>query len=355
MLLVTYPIHPCLSIVLQKLGESVRRVLTVLSDNDPAASHCMDRSYVGGLGWVFEFDRVTMFITSFAPCYQDNHARYGYENESSYILFQPEISFAQHDLPPDTPHTNWDNPRTVRDRIRRSFRDAGQQYHIRETLRFPMAWDIVKPLNDFEDPVIEWWVPPKQLPVRKGCPRQTSKDWSELKDIYREHSNNNKGRLDSLDLSGDEYDDVGSSVAQVLEQSVQRLHERANRYRSDALDSDLDSLPLSVTSVSADSSPKHISLLRELTLKYVTDSHNDAINMNSNNCCELSNEEREAHIYRRTLCFLKAESLDSIHDIDAADFMPSSGPQLNGGDLRLQEADVFSDVDSFLRQRSGTH
>lgn len=71
-------------------------------------------------------------------------------------MFQPEISFAQHDLPLDTPHTDWDSPKTVRDRIRVGFRNAGRGYIIRDTVQYPMAYDIVKP-GDKDMEYIEWW------------------------------------------------------------------------------------------------------------------------------------------------------------------------------------------------------
>ncbi len=135
----------------------MRRVLTVLSDNDPDSYYCMDKSYIGKRGWVFEFSRVTMFITTFAPFYAENHSRYSYGSPNAYILFQPEISFAQHDLPPDTIDTNWDCPKTVRDRIRVAFKEAGRPYKIRDSIYYPMAYDIVKPVREFDDDVVEWW------------------------------------------------------------------------------------------------------------------------------------------------------------------------------------------------------
>ena len=141
----------------QSFAQAVRRVLCVISDNDPAGFHCMDKSYLDKKGWVFEFSRVTMFVTTFAPFYAENHSRYNFGAQNAYILFQPEISFAQHDLPPDTHITNWDNPKTVRDHIRVAFKNAGRPYKIRDTIYFPMVLDIVKPLNEMEDEACEWW------------------------------------------------------------------------------------------------------------------------------------------------------------------------------------------------------
>ncbi|XP_070207799.1 uncharacterized protein [Littorina saxatilis] len=144
----------------QAFGKGARRILQVLSDLDPAGFKCMDKSYIDKRGWVFEFNRVTFFVTTFAPFYPPTNSRYSYGAEDCFILLQPEISFAQQDLPLDTPETNWAQPKTVRDRIRTAFRDAGREYLIRDTVHYPMVYDIVKPLKD-GDPLVEWWAKDK--------------------------------------------------------------------------------------------------------------------------------------------------------------------------------------------------
>ncbi|KAL8624310.1 hypothetical protein ACOMHN_044741 [Nucella lapillus] len=143
---------------LQVFGKAVRRTLQTLSDLDPAGVKCMNKSYLDKRGWVFEFSHVTFFITTFAPLYPPSNARYAHGAGEAFVLMQPEISFAQHDLPSDSVKTNWDEPVTVRDRIRRAFRDAGRGYVIRDTLFFPMVHDVVKPVREGEDPMVEWWV-----------------------------------------------------------------------------------------------------------------------------------------------------------------------------------------------------
>ncbi|XP_076451570.1 uncharacterized protein LOC143287457 [Babylonia areolata] len=143
---------------LQVFGKAVRRVLQTVSDLDPAGFRCMDKSYLDKRGWVFEFNRITYFITTFAPFYPPSSSRYAHGAEDAFVLFQPEVSFAQHDLPPDSVKTNWDQPVTVRDRIRRAFRDAGREYKIRDTLFYPMVHEIVKPVREHEDPEVQWWL-----------------------------------------------------------------------------------------------------------------------------------------------------------------------------------------------------
>ena len=141
----------------QTFGSCVLRVLNHLSKRDPSGYHCMSR-YLERRGWVFRFQQCTFFVTTFAPCYPSEHPRYGFESESCFLLFQPEVSFAQHDLPPDTALTNWDQPKTVRDRIRVAFREDGREYMIRQnaTVTYPMVWEIVRPVDKWCN-FFRWW------------------------------------------------------------------------------------------------------------------------------------------------------------------------------------------------------
>ncbi|XP_005112877.1 uncharacterized protein LOC101859301 [Aplysia californica] len=106
--------------------------------------------------WVFEFNRVTFFITSFAPFYPEENSRYSFGCADCYMLFQPEMSFALHDLPPDTAETNWECPVNVRDRIRVAFREAGREYEAPMKVKEPMVYEIVKRVHP-QDDVIKWW------------------------------------------------------------------------------------------------------------------------------------------------------------------------------------------------------
>ena len=106
-----------------KLAEGVRCVLKHLSDNDPAKVHCMSKSYIASIGWSFEFNREPIFVTTFAPCYPSSHSRYAFGADNAFILMQPMYSFAIHDMGEDTPHTNWDNPQTARDKLLKTMVD----------------------------------------------------------------------------------------------------------------------------------------------------------------------------------------------------------------------------------------
>lgn len=66
-------------------------------------------------------------------------------------------SFAIHDIGKDTPHTNWECPVTVRDKIRVSYKENDRGYYIRDTIVYPAAHDIVKPLKEGTGEIIEWW------------------------------------------------------------------------------------------------------------------------------------------------------------------------------------------------------
>ncbi|XP_059146594.1 uncharacterized protein LOC131934559 [Physella acuta] len=110
------------------------------------------------MSWVFEFNKITFFVTTFAPFYPECNSRYAFGCKDCYILFQPEIAFAIRDLPDDTAETNWDSPVTVRDKIRVAFRQAGREYEVPKKLNEPMVCEIVKKIYPDDEP-IQWWLP----------------------------------------------------------------------------------------------------------------------------------------------------------------------------------------------------
>ena len=138
-------------------GQGVRRVLECISDHDPSGFHCMNKSYVAHVGWSFEFNRTPIFVTTFAPCYPENHSRFAFGAKSGFILLQPMYSFAIHDIGNETPHTNWENPKTIRDKIRVAYKENGRPYQIRDTVYYPAAHDLVKPLVEGPGRLLEWW------------------------------------------------------------------------------------------------------------------------------------------------------------------------------------------------------
>jgi len=138
-------------------GESVRQVLCAISSRNEGGYDCMKRSYIDKKGWYFEFAREPIFVTTFAPCYPSDNARYVFDapQDSGFVLLQPEFSFIIHNIGMDTPQTNWENPQTVRDRIRVDFKKNGRVYDIPETIYYSPALGVVPPLH-LNEPVVPW-------------------------------------------------------------------------------------------------------------------------------------------------------------------------------------------------------
>ena len=105
--------------------------------------------------------------------------RYVFGAENAFILLQPMYSFAIHDIGKDTPHTNWDYPVTVRDKIRVSYKENDRGYHIRDTIVYPAAHDIVKPLKEGTGEVIEWWKDP-------NSPEEENREDEESSKLHKE-------------------------------------------------------------------------------------------------------------------------------------------------------------------------
>lgn len=139
----------------------------------------MNKSYVSLVGWSFEFDEVHIFVTTFAPCYPENHSRYAFGAENGFVLLQPMYSFAIHDIGDDTPHTNWDEPKTVRDKIRVAYKENKRPYQIRKTLYYPMAEDLVKPLVEGPGNVVQWWKCAEEKAGDSGEDEQSDSDLSD--------------------------------------------------------------------------------------------------------------------------------------------------------------------------------
>ena len=161
-----------IEVVGQQYGKSVdafavtvRRVLTAISRHDPSGLNCMNMKSITTSSWYFSFGGVPIFVTSFAPCYPSSHCRYMHlstyfaadedaphgsqhghnKDQSCYILLQPEESFLRRGIGADTPHTEWKDPRSARDKIRLKFLESGRAYHIPETTRYAVANTFVLP------------------------------------------------------------------------------------------------------------------------------------------------------------------------------------------------------------------
>lgn len=140
-------------------GQAVRIVLSVLSAADPAGYDCMNKSFIASAGWSFELNNIPIFVTTFAPCYPSNHSRYSFGAQNAFILLQPMQSFVRHNIDDDTAFTNWEKPKTVRDKIRVSYKLNNRGYLIRDTVHYPTVHDIVRGMDSMCNNVLPWWKP----------------------------------------------------------------------------------------------------------------------------------------------------------------------------------------------------
>ncbi|RMZ94340.1 Poly [ADP-ribose] polymerase 4 [Brachionus plicatilis] len=140
---------------LEQFCKQFCEILCSLANLDPLNKNCMTQE-IESSKWVFEFNEITFFITTFLPLYPPNHSRYTFGVNECFILFQPEISFAFHNLPQDTSVTNWTEPKTIRDKIRIKFKESNRDYVIRDTIRYPMCYEMIKPLLNSEE-IVNWW------------------------------------------------------------------------------------------------------------------------------------------------------------------------------------------------------
>jgi hypothetical protein len=151
------------SSTIEQLGETVRRVLTVISDRDPAGDHVMNDPRIHLRGWRYKFNSEDIFITVLAPCYPHNHARYtfnaGGDLHSAFILLQPEWSFGYHNIGPD--HVWDDEATTVRQKIRQNFVKHGRKYYVPPARFYPMAPQVIPSLK-YDGEFIEWWHKPDE-------------------------------------------------------------------------------------------------------------------------------------------------------------------------------------------------
>ena len=126
--------------------------------------------------------------------------------DSSFILLQPMYSFALHNISPETPHTNWQCPQTERDYIRVAYKTNSRGYLIRDTVIYPTAHDIVKPLIEGPGIVQEWWKEPSKGEGTRGGKEREMEDTPSGE---REHGNvckMNQDDLEGTDVSDNQED-----------------------------------------------------------------------------------------------------------------------------------------------------
>ena len=139
-------------------ASTVKQTLEIIASHDPSGINIMKFKGISSSSWYFSFCNAPIFVTTFAPFYTSSHCRYMHSipelANTCYILLQPEISFLHNNVGEDTPHTNWENPQSIRDRIRCSFRKHQREYYIPPTNRSPIAEMIVLHPNSTKEEFI---------------------------------------------------------------------------------------------------------------------------------------------------------------------------------------------------------
>lgn len=151
---------------LAAFSKTVRIVLQTISELDPSGLNTMSMRVLSSQ-WHFSLCTIPIFVTTFAPFYGPDHARYMGKNtndnrDSSFLLLQPEEAFHRHRIGLDTPQTSWQDPQTVRDKIRVSFREKGRSYYIPPEVSYPVAEHFVPhPENikadELKQPLVHFW------------------------------------------------------------------------------------------------------------------------------------------------------------------------------------------------------
>lgn len=144
---------------LDHFGDTVRRVLKVISDDDPKAIHAMSSELAGqtGSGWMMSFAGLKLVVVTFCPLYPASHSRhmFGTNSTSCFLLLQSAKAFASVGdfsiSEAEVRSTCAMGGLSARDKIRRSFQHAGCPFNI-NNLRC-----IVRPLDDFHGEEPRWW------------------------------------------------------------------------------------------------------------------------------------------------------------------------------------------------------
>ncbi len=141
---------PGFGATLAELARTTRRVLTFLSEHDPAGDRCLDAE-VERPGWVFLFGGEPFFVNAFAPCYPVDHSRYAFGDTATLLLFQPRHSFARAFRDGQS-----QLPDIARARIRQEFEAHGRAYDTAISAVPFEAYRIIRPLRT-GDPEVRWW------------------------------------------------------------------------------------------------------------------------------------------------------------------------------------------------------
>jgi len=131
----------------ENFKETAHKVLVELGGKEEEIAKRTD-------GWHVSYQGEPCFISTFAPFYSPSSSRYMFQLSSAssisslfsifkssslyscFILIQPRCSFQLYSLSPLTTEegTEWQNPTTIRDRIRCLYKKHGRKYFILKDL-----------------------------------------------------------------------------------------------------------------------------------------------------------------------------------------------------------------------------
>lgn len=121
--------------------------LQELSSRDPSGGSCMQEE-IGRRGWQFEYCNLRLFGNVFAPCYEEWHPKYSYNQDYAFFFFQPEGAFDLCGISRDQ--------KAEKDAIRERFRRGGRPYNSDLIDQRIEALLYMSPLQ-IADPPVRWW------------------------------------------------------------------------------------------------------------------------------------------------------------------------------------------------------
>jgi hypothetical protein len=125
-------------------------VLHTMNVSDPISTSYLTDN-IESMEWDFTYRGVEFFIPTFTPFYKASHVRYSYQNDSAFIMFQPDYSFDKYGI-------NRKNPKRfdITNGIREMFERNGFTYDIELISRSIKAVRYIKP-HQIGYPPIRWW------------------------------------------------------------------------------------------------------------------------------------------------------------------------------------------------------
>lgn len=102
--------------------------------------------------WDFTFNKIRFFIPTFAPFYKKSHPRYSFNQDTAFIMFQPDSTFDKHNINSKNPDRD-----EVTEKIKSLFLENNISYSLKYVKGSFKAIRYLKPIN-LEDPPIKWWL-----------------------------------------------------------------------------------------------------------------------------------------------------------------------------------------------------